>query len=580
MLYSELEAYFIERFGELLNKKTPDSYRVRYHNSLSILQEFHELIEGWQKRRIQSYETVSLCAKECIALLEADQCLAFNSYDKGLFIKDIEDYISKLPDSKEKRECIYDLSSKVRYVSRKCVNENTGIYVKNLFDFILNEISKPGDMDADNCFPKEMKVFDWATSVLCTELLRLGYSKNHLYLKSNQLSKHELTILELRNYFIAQKPSDYGVLFKMNATNDVIGCKDAYGFTENADDVMRLLTNKSGYTPNKSFFNVGDGVLFRKFEVSALDTYSAIKKAKAELAMLLDSLHFGVSTSDLMINNMVIVYTQAPTGYYSERRNSEYKLDGEYFNDPLLSVRLKNDIGKILESNYVKEDAKERLISALRHFRMADSCTDIELRFINLWVALEFIFSSPVSNENTFLRIKKHLVNVLCCSYVRRNVNYLEKMLVSDGAISEGDVLANMTDQDWNKLINNIHNKCAQYRLCCLKSHLHDESSISSYVSAHKTNLEWHISRIYRMRNELIHEAAIKQDIEAATSNLRFYLVLLLNQIICYFSKADREMVLSINDFFHEYENSMDVIEKTPSREYLLSYEYEHNLIK
>ena len=47
MLYSELEAYFIERFGELLNKKTPDSYRVRYHNSLSILQEFHELIEGW-----------------------------------------------------------------------------------------------------------------------------------------------------------------------------------------------------------------------------------------------------------------------------------------------------------------------------------------------------------------------------------------------------------------------------------------------------------------------------------------------------------------------------------------------------
>ena len=359
MLYSELEAYFIERFGELLNKKTPDSYRVRYHNSLSILQEFHELIEGWQKRRIQSYETVSLCAKECIALLEADQCLAFNSYDKGLFIKDIEDYISKLPDSKEKRECIYDLSSKVRYVSRKCVNENTGIYVKNLFDFILNEISKPGDMDADNCFPKEMKVFDWATSVLCTELLRLGYSKNHLYLKSNQLSKHELTILELRNYFIAQKPSDYGVLFKMNATNDVIGCKDAYGFTENADDVMRLLTNKSGYTQNKSFFNVGDGVLFRKFEVSALDTYSAIKKAKAELAMLLDTLHLGVSTSDLMINNMVIVYTQAPTGYYSERRNSEYKLDGEYFNDPLLSVRLKNDIGKILESNYVKEDAKE-----------------------------------------------------------------------------------------------------------------------------------------------------------------------------------------------------------------------------
>ena len=40
MLYSELEAYFIERFGELLNKKTPDSYRVRYHNPFPFFKSF------------------------------------------------------------------------------------------------------------------------------------------------------------------------------------------------------------------------------------------------------------------------------------------------------------------------------------------------------------------------------------------------------------------------------------------------------------------------------------------------------------------------------------------------------------
>lgn len=49
MQYSKLEQYFKSRFEELLNKRTPDSYRVRHHNVLSILEELCELIEGWQK---------------------------------------------------------------------------------------------------------------------------------------------------------------------------------------------------------------------------------------------------------------------------------------------------------------------------------------------------------------------------------------------------------------------------------------------------------------------------------------------------------------------------------------------------
>ena len=69
MQYSKLEQYFKSRFEELLNKRTPDSYRVRHHNVLSILEELCELIEGWQKRRIQSPETVVYCVEECVKLI-------------------------------------------------------------------------------------------------------------------------------------------------------------------------------------------------------------------------------------------------------------------------------------------------------------------------------------------------------------------------------------------------------------------------------------------------------------------------------------------------------------------------------
>ena len=169
MQYSELDKYFKFRFEELLNKSTPDSYRVRNHNVLSILEELCELIEGWQKRRIQSPETVVLCAEECKKLINDDAWIDYSFYDKRLLISNIEEYIKIVPDSKDKRESIYEASSKLKYLCRKCINLNSNIYARNLFTYLIGEISKPGDMDADGCYVEEMQSFDKALSFLCSD---------------------------------------------------------------------------------------------------------------------------------------------------------------------------------------------------------------------------------------------------------------------------------------------------------------------------------------------------------------------------------------------------------------------------
>lgn len=208
---------------------------------------------------------------------------------------------------------------------------------------------------------------------------------------------------------------------------------------------------------------------------------------------------------------------------------------------------------------------------------MANDSNDIELRFVNYWIALEFIFSSPISNENTFVRIKKHLVNILCYSYIARNTRYLDGLLHKDGVLSADKSLIGMTDAEWGSLIDNITDTNTQYRLCQMKSHLHSKNDIEKYIAIHKQNLEWHITRIYRMRNELIHEAALKQDIEGATSNLRFYLVFVLNQLINYFHTVS--MPVSINNFFHDFENKTNIIWENKDRNYVLNAEYEALLL-
>lgn len=580
MLYSELDSYFKLRFKELIDKRTPDSYRVRNHNALSILSELCELIEGWQKRRIQMYETVSLCIEECISLLEKDLCLNFSFYNKDLFIANLKEYDKALPESKDKRESIFELSSNVKYAARKCIHDNTPTYISSLFSLIQNEIAKPGDMDADGVYVKTMQKFDWAVSTLCTELLRVGYSKNHLFLKAELLMKGSQNINSLVSDFVSPRKSDYSIVFKFTATDDVVACKDDYGFIDNVDDVKALLQKPNGVIPFNSFLSSSNGILFYKTQVQAFDTYAAIKKAKGNLDLLLDELHLGIAVKDVALDPKVVVFFPAAIGYYSYQRYHDYQLDGEYENDYAMSIRLKNDVDRILGNPYVKSDVKERLKSALRHLRMANDCSDIELRFINLWVALEFIFSSPISNENTFLRIKKHLVNVLCFSYIKRNVTYLDKLLHECGALADGQDLYSMNDAQWGSLINGVTDSRAQYRLCCMKSNLCASDKIKDYVKLHETNLQQHLSRIYRMRNVLIHEAAIRQDIEGATSNLRFYLIFLLNQMLSFFSKADDKMNLSINDFFHEYENGVKVIKAGTDRNFVLKVNYESNLIR
>ncbi|WP_219481153.1 hypothetical protein [Segatella buccae] len=83
---------------------------------------------------------------------------------------------------------------------------------------------------------------------------------------------------------------------------------------------------------------------------------------------------------------------------------------------------------------------------------------------------------------------------------------------------------------------------------------MHNTENIKQYIKNHRNNLEFHITRIYRLRNELIHEAAIKQDMANVTSNLRFYLVFTLNQLIVFLTeREDSTRELDISHFLGKF---------------------------
>lgn len=71
----------------------------------------------------------------------------------------------------------------------------------------------------------------------------------------------------------------------------------------------------------------------------------------------------------------------------------------------------------------------------------------------------------------------------------------------------------------------------------------------------HNDNLVWNITRLYRIRNEIVHNAAIKNGIYTHIAHLKYYLAFILNSILDFMTDnavdVDNDGKVSIEDFLY-----------------------------
>ncbi|MBW4872389.1 hypothetical protein KZY59_12820 [Prevotella buccae] len=146
---------------------------------------------------------------------------------------------------------------------------------------------------------------------------------------------------------------------------------------------------------------------------------------------------------------------------------------------------------------------------------------------------------------------KGPLIHSLHCSeFVELTLN---KWLRGKRVLEDNASWNTLSDEDRENIIRQV-DILTRYRLLKLKARMHNTENIKQYIKNHRNNLEFHITRIYRLRNELIHEAAIKQDMANVTSNLRFYLVFTLNQLIVFLTeREDSTRELDISHFLGKF---------------------------
>lgn len=572
MNQEDLQKYFKYRMSEILHKDTLDSFRVRTNNSLTILNELKNVLENWIHGNIKHYTTVEYCVDECLSLIQNDECLDFSFYDKDLFVGEITDFKTKQKDKKQ--EICYIESKRLLYFINLCIESNNNQYLNNLVDSIESQLTNPATVSDSNFIPT-LDILDKTISAFACELLRKGFSKVYLYsfFKSFKRNYRRLSFKvafnELKEKLLNAQKKRYIVVFKLGFSSDDMAIKatsDIIKIEEEVPENLRkLITEQVGYREK------GPKVRFYITEKEAFDSAMAAILSHDELSKDFDFNLNSIQSVVIPATALTFCYNVETSTYDKIQSEKVFVLDKGEWNDECQENNLYAKLRIIEGSTNVSQEVKDRIRSAIRHLRIGDYQSEIEQRFINYWIGLEFIFASASSNESTYERIKKYFIIVSQACYIKRNMKYLNNWLIKAHEIGSEEKYWEKNDADKDALIDSLDNILLKYRLKKMKAHLKSGDDVKNYLKVHKTNLEQHLARIYRLRNELIHEAAIKQDIANVTSNLRAYLVFILNQLINYFS--DTHIISSVDmlQFQLKYESCVNLIKKNHSIEHIMA---------
>jgi hypothetical protein len=509
--------YFAHRCEEMLFHYTCDKYRTPILNTNRIVEEYcstKELIDD---------EVIS-SGHEDIILEEFLDTFANDIILKKFWGKNKIDNFLKAWGSLSRE----DKFSRMNYLRSTFSNK---VYL-NWAQIALLECIK---------FPKEKKQIESITKSLIPELICIGYAPEYIY-------------FNIKRLFFEQK------VVSSNCLNEFLNIFDLnrnqYGVYVAASHKVNILKPALERRMNVSFDNDGNFSLLKKDkdkiilhfkDIEALDPYSAMKKTRNQLDLLFQFYGFLSNRKKPFIQKKGMVSeAESKKKIFLETEEKDYDVISN-LNDIDAAKMAENSISFLITR------AKNNfpiLLKAIELHNAALSISDYRNAFLNLWSILEVLVPKKKNKtkidtivETIELTLKRgYLYDIIddLRKKIKDSIPNEYKNLLGGIEFSEDDnekIAAFIFLSEYDEKRKEFYKALSDYpilrsRISQFNTEFKNLESINKSSERYCQRVRWHLYRLYRTRNLIIHSGDTPSHIKALGEHLHFYVDELITEIL------------------------------------------------
>lgn len=559
----EMLFYFYQLSDELLGDSTPDSFALPMHNKVTLVEEMRFVFQLLNDYRcLDEYYKKYICPiiDEFLSDLSKDYLVKnilgkrFDSFVNGFksskdspkwFGNWVESFLNICSLDTYEKECRKEVIRLVRETNdKKKLNEILINYYVSLVTF---GYSKQGIKSIIKSFFRQNNINS------------LNQIENVLSLLSRRAKKFEFLILLKTN-----ATGNAGNLWENFAKDKISNiCVEDFRNTDVAKiDAVETLIKKYDQKISK---NTKDSYSIISYKIEALDHFSAAQsfdtyyKFFQIFPQYYSHIPYTKTVDCILRKNDDGSYTSVYIPFLLKSRKGS---------DP---AKAGDKISNIMKNKLMGRAALDSFVQAMEMHSEAIESRNVKTILRNFWVALESLCSIPSehgSRDDVFnavgsLSQKTYILKTL--RIIHRQVaqclknEYLEELNIRD---FNGFVMFFVENNIESEPFKKLFSLCAgnillRSRLHIIKETYGDSQGILNSIKKHAERIEWHLKRLYRMRNIATHLGLKYPGMEVAVNHLHNYFDYVVNYILC---KMDNgEYIHSLPGLFFDAKNDVGV---------------------
>lgn len=508
--------YFAQRIEEMLFDYSIDLYKMPLLNTHGLAREYCRVVEKVSSGEIKEYQR-EILFEEFLASFNDDIILKEN-----WGISNIE-FITKSFGSSTQR--VKDHT--VAYVDSTLSN---GRY----YNWIVKTLLKYTKL------PKEKKKIEAVIRCFIPELVSMGYDSEFIYtaLKQHFFSGDAINNTSLEKFLAIfdLKSHRYNVYFAVSPM--------VKHFREILENRLRLHFDDDG---NFSLFNKHSNRIIVYFkDIKAPCPNSAARDAYNRLDIFFSFYKFVGNKKGLSIQKKAMVKEQdcAPVFVASKKLSYNIIENIDYSEIGALSDQLIT--GLLINA----EDEYSVLSKSVELHNTAISASDLKSGFLNFWSAVEILCQGHTA-DSKIGPVLDVVLPILKKDYLVAQIQDFNKNLkdnlrkedyeyilseIKVAGCEKRKIIQLIFLEQYKDLRTEVLTKLANYpvlrsRLCLLSS-MNTTKKLNTMICAYVQRVKWHIYRMYRTRNAIVHSGEVPRNLKYLGEHLHSYLDSTANEFI------------------------------------------------